>query len=79
MGWDDEESQGVSVMNEQIKCAWYPRICNFQCGHSGKYCNYDGYCEYKRRMKNIFNNFYKSKIAKEYYKKAKLFEEADFR
>jgi hypothetical protein len=32
-----------------VICGNYPIICNFQVGHSGKYCSYKERCSHKHR------------------------------
>jgi len=36
------------VCQGDISCAKYPIICNYQQGHSGKYCGYPDGCEDQR-------------------------------
>lgn len=31
-----------------VKCKWYPRICNHQSGHSGRYCGKQSKCKHQK-------------------------------
>jgi len=39
--------QVVKQNNEMVKCGRYPLICNYQTGHSNKYCSNKDKCKYK--------------------------------
>lgn len=41
----------MNEKEELKKCGWYPRICNFQTGHSYKYCGCVENCEHKKEKK----------------------------